>query len=214
MMKKLKIDKDKLINHATGWTVSLVALCAATVSYTHLFGLSVLNCAGGVSAILLPLSIDGLILASSLVLLFAARQKIDVPWLARLTLWLGIGATIAGNVFYGLRWSCLALTATIAAWPALAFVLTVETVAQMAKAKRRLRRAAFTSAAASEAKPVTTAEPKDGLPTYREIRAEFGCGQPVAKDIREIVMARHVDMHTAKKIRDERMNLYGHYTGR
>ena len=41
---------------------------------------------------------DGLILAASLVLLHEARNGRDAPGLARLMLWLGIGATIGANI--------------------------------------------------------------------------------------------------------------------
>jgi len=45
--------------------------------------------------------VDGLILAASLVLLHEARNGRDTPRLARLTLWLGIAATIGANIAYG-----------------------------------------------------------------------------------------------------------------
>ena len=48
----------------------------------------------GPAARLLPLSVDGLILAASLVLLHEARNDRDAPRLARFMLWLGIAATI------------------------------------------------------------------------------------------------------------------------
>ena len=53
------------------------------------------------AARLLPFSVDGLILAASLVLLHEARNDRDAPGLARFILWLGIGATIGANVAYG-----------------------------------------------------------------------------------------------------------------
>jgi hypothetical protein len=43
---------------------------------------------------LLPLNVDGLILAASLVLLHEARNDRDAPGLVRLMQWLGISATI------------------------------------------------------------------------------------------------------------------------
>lgn len=50
---------------------------------------------------LLPLSVDGLILAASLVLLHEARNGRGAPALARLMLWLCIGATVGANIAYG-----------------------------------------------------------------------------------------------------------------
>jgi prevent-host-death family protein len=60
----------------------------------------------GRAARLLPLSVDGLILAASLVLLHEARNDRDVPRLARLMLWLGIGATIGASIAFGRDTGC------------------------------------------------------------------------------------------------------------
>ena len=52
------------------------------------------------------MSVDGLILAASLVLLHEARNGRDAPRLARLMLWLGIGATIGANIAFGRDTGC------------------------------------------------------------------------------------------------------------
>jgi len=44
-----------------------------------------------------PLTVDGLIYASSMVMLDSARRKVAVPGLARWLLGLGIAATLAAN---------------------------------------------------------------------------------------------------------------------
>jgi hypothetical protein len=46
--------------------------------------------------------VDGLIYASSMVLLDCARREVPVPALARWLLGLGIAATLAANVAHGL----------------------------------------------------------------------------------------------------------------
>jgi hypothetical protein len=70
--------------------------------------------------------VDGLILAASLVLLHEAHNGRDAPGLARVMLWLGIGATIgAYGAGYGL------LGALISAWPAVAFIGAVELMMQL-----------------------------------------------------------------------------------
>ena len=56
----------------------------------------------GVTARLQPITIDGLVYASSMVVLYAARHRLAVPALARWLLTLGIAA----NVAHG--WSALA----------------------------------------------------------------------------------------------------------
>ncbi len=49
-----------------------------------------------------PLTVDGLICASSVVLLDSVRRKTTVPALARCLLGLGLAATLAANVAHGL----------------------------------------------------------------------------------------------------------------
>ena len=56
----------------------------------------------GWTARLVPLTVDGLIFASSMVLLDSARRKAAVPALARRLLGLGIAATLAANVAHGM----------------------------------------------------------------------------------------------------------------
>src|SRR5216684_4231265 len=86
---------DRLIRAATAAVVTAVAAFAAVVSYSHVFDLGRLHGQSGTAARLLPLSVDGLILAASLVLLHEARNGRDAPGLARLMLWIGIAATTA-----------------------------------------------------------------------------------------------------------------------
>jgi len=93
---------------------------------------------------LLPLSVDGLILAASLVLLHESRNGRDAPGLARLMLWLGIGATVGANVAYGTGFGLLG--AVISAWPAVAFIGAVEMVMQLVRRSRGPLRAASGSA--------------------------------------------------------------------
>ena len=88
----------------------------------------------------LPLSVDGLILAASLVLLHEARNGRDAPRLARFMLWLGIAATIGANIAYGAGYGLPG--ALISAWPAVAFVGAVEIAMQQVR-RARVPRAAI-----------------------------------------------------------------------
>jgi hypothetical protein len=87
---------------------------------------------------MLPLSADGLILAASLVLLHEARADRDAPVLARLMLWLGIAATIGANIAFGAAFGAAfgLLGAIISAWPAVAFIGTVELVMTLVRRSR------------------------------------------------------------------------------
>jgi hypothetical protein len=125
---------DRVIRSATVAVVCAVAAFAAVVSYSHIYGLGQAHGQDGTAARLLPLSVDGLILAASLVLLHEARNNRDAPALARFMLWLGIAATIAANIAYGAGYGLLG--AMISAWPAVAFIGTVEIAMQQVRRSR------------------------------------------------------------------------------
>jgi hypothetical protein len=113
------VSGDRVIRFATAAVVCAVAGFAAVVSYSHIYGLGRAHGQDGTAARLLPLSVDGLIVAASLVLLHGARNDRDAPALARLMLWFGISATIGANIAYGAGYGLLG--ALISAWPAVAF---------------------------------------------------------------------------------------------
>jgi len=128
------VSGDRLIRAATAAVVCAVAAFAAVVSYSHIYDLGRSHGQTGTAARLLPLSVDGLILAASLVLLHEARNGRDAPGLARLMLWLGIGATVGANIAYGAQSGLLG--AVISAWPAVAFIGAVELVMQLVRRAR------------------------------------------------------------------------------
>lgn len=115
---------DRIIRVSTAFVVVGIAGVAAYVSYRH--ALEVVRDHGetGATALLVPLTIDGLVYVASMVLLDAARRRRRAPGLARWTLALGIGATIAANVLHGLAHGPVG--AVIAAWPAVTLVVVFE----------------------------------------------------------------------------------------
>ena len=132
------MNGDRLIRAATAVVVVAVAGFAAVVSYSHIYGLGRAHGQDGAAARLLPLSVDGLIVAASLVLLHEARNGRDAPGLARVMLWLGIAATVGANVAYGHGFGLLG--AVISAWPAVAFIGAVEMAMQLVRRTRPARR--------------------------------------------------------------------------
>jgi hypothetical protein len=133
------VTGDRVIRLATAAVVCAVAAFAAVVSYSHIYGLGRARGQDGTAARLLPLSVDGLILAASLVMLHEARNDRDAPGLARFMLWLGIGATIGANIAYGAGFGLLG--ALISAWPAVAFIGSVEIAMQQVRRARAPRAA-------------------------------------------------------------------------
>src|ERR1700722_1874277 len=115
---------DRIIRWSTALAVLGVAGIAAVVSYEHASALVRAHGETGWTARLIPLTVDGLIYASSMVMLDSARRGARVPALARWLLGLGIMATLAANVAHGLGHGLTG--AAVAAWPAVALVGSYE----------------------------------------------------------------------------------------
>ena len=115
---------DRAIRVSTAVAVLAVAGVAAYVSYWHAYAVVCAHGETGITARLEPATIDGLVYASSMVNLYAARHRLPVPALARWLLALGIVATLAANMAHG--WSHGPVGAVIAAWPAVSLVGSYE----------------------------------------------------------------------------------------
>jgi hypothetical protein len=94
---------DRAIRLSTAAAMLAVAGIAAYVSYGHAYAVVRAHGETGITARLEPATIDGLVYASSMVVLYAARHRVPVPSLARWLLALGIAATLTANMAQG--WS-------------------------------------------------------------------------------------------------------------
>jgi hypothetical protein len=115
---------DRVIRVSTAVAVLAVAGVAAYVSYWHAYAVVRVHGESGITARLEPATIDGLVYASSMVILYAARHGNPVPHLARWLLGLGIAATLTANMAQG--WSHGPVGAAVAAWPAISLVGSYE----------------------------------------------------------------------------------------
>lgn len=115
---------ERAIRWSTIAVVTAVAAVAGWVSYEHALAVVRAHGEAGAVAQVYPVTVDGLIYSASMVLLDAARRKVDAPRLARWLLAAGIGATLAANVAAGLHFGPVG--AVVAAWPALALVGSYE----------------------------------------------------------------------------------------
>ena len=104
------IAAGRVIRWSTAFAVLGVAAVAAVASYEHAYDLVRVHGESGWTARMIPLTVDGLIYASSMVMLDSARRRATVPALARWLLGLGIAATLAASVAHGFG---------AMAWPAL-----------------------------------------------------------------------------------------------
>ena len=115
---------DRAIRLSTAAAVLAVAGIAAYVSYWHAYTVVQAHGETGITARLEPATIDGLVYAGSMVVLYAARHQVPVPSLARWLLGLGIAATLTANMAQG--WSHGPVAAVVAAWPAVSLVGSYE----------------------------------------------------------------------------------------
>jgi hypothetical protein len=115
---------EHVIRWSTAGAVLGVAAVAAVASYERAYDLVRAHGESGWTARTVPLTVDGLIYASSMMMLDSARRKTPVPALARWLLGLGIAATLAANVAHGLGHGLIG--AAVATWPAIALVGSYE----------------------------------------------------------------------------------------
>ena len=94
---------DRGIRLSTAVAVLAVAGIAAYVSYWHAYAVVRAHGETGITARLEPATIDGLVCARSMVVLYAARHWVPVPSLGRWLLGAGIAATLTANLAQG--WS-------------------------------------------------------------------------------------------------------------
>ena len=183
---------DRVIRWTTAGAVVGVAAVAAVASYEHAYALVRAHGEAGWTGRLVPLTVDGLIYASSMVLLESARRKVAVPSLARWLLCLGIAATLAANVAHGLGHGLPG--AVVAAWPAVALVGSYEllmVIIRSGQVSASLTAGPGASGAPSgdplqaQAAEEFAGEVAAGrVPSVRVIRTRMHVGQPRAQRVR------------------------------
>ena len=146
-----------------------VAAVAAVASYEHAYALVRAHGETGWIGRLVPLTVDGLIYASSMVMLDSARREVPVPAPARWLLGLGIAATLAANVAHGLGHGPVG--AAVAAWPAIALVGSYELFMTIIRGTRqpddRVSGAEHVSEAVSGTDPLRYRLPRCSAPMWR-----------------------------------------------
>jgi Protein of unknown function (DUF2637) len=161
--------------------VAAVAVIAGVVSYSHIEALGLATGQSITDARLLPLAVDGLIVAGSVILLAGS-------WLGWIGVAIGVGGTLYANVMSGLPRGPLA--ATVAAWPALAFTVASFMLERWLKSQAGVALSAVPGVPAglNGHDPDLAAFAGDlargEVPTIRRIRAELHVGQPRAQEIR------------------------------
>jgi Protein of unknown function (DUF2637) len=163
---------DRAIRLSTTAAVLSVAGIAAYISYWHAYALVRAHGGSGITARLEPATIDGLVYASSMVVLYAARHGVPAPFLARWLLGLGIAATLTANAAQG--WSHGPVGAVVAAWPVASlagcYELLVWLIRTSGAVERGLSAEHLCNRAACHAatRPATTAVASAGFPRQGE----------------------------------------------
>jgi len=185
---------DRVIRWSTAGAVVGVAAVAAVASYEHAWDLVRAHGEAGWTARLVPLTVDGLVYASSMVMLEAARRKTQVPMLARWLLGLGIAATLAANVAHGLGHGLVG--AAVAAWPAIALVGSYELLMMVIRGSQAVPDGVAGKAEVRDPLQEQVVEvfagqlAADRVPSVRAIRAQFHVGQPRAQRLRNYLATR------------------------
>lgn len=186
---------DRVIRWSTAFAVLGVAAVAAVASYEHAYDLVRAHGESGWTARMVPLTVDGLIYASSMAMLDYARRKAPVPALAQWLLGLGIAATLAANIAHGLGHGPVG--AAVAAWPAVALVGSYELLMMII---RNAQTPAITPCAHDDVLPVDPLGRRaaavfaaelaaDRVPSIRAIRTELHVGQTRAQRLRTYLAA-------------------------
>jgi Protein of unknown function (DUF2637) len=176
---------DKLIRITTGLAVLAVAVIAAIISYQHAYELIRAHGETGFTARLLPLTVDGLIWAASMVILDASRRNQRVPRLAAWSLGCAIAATICANLAHGLNHGPVG--ALISAWPALALVASYELLMHLIKTRTAANRGQSTERPVHNAASLDApTEPATALAleqTVRELHQAGHSQRAIARDL-------------------------------
>jgi hypothetical protein len=182
---------DRIIRWTTAGAVVGVAAVAAVASYEHAYALVQAHGESGWTGRLIPLTVDGLIYASSMAMLESAWRNAPLPALARWLLGLGIIATLAANVAHGLGHGIIG--AAVAAWPAVVlvgsyeFLMMIIRSAQMHRATPGAHHDVLAADPFGERAVVlfTADLAADRAPTERAIRGALHVGQPRAQRLQE-----------------------------
>jgi hypothetical protein len=102
--------------------VSVVAAVAAVVSFMHMYELAA-RAGEGWRAWLVPLAIDGLVVAASMTMVVRRRAGKKTGWLAWISVTLGIAASLAANIAAA---EPTLIGRAVAAWPPIALLLAYE----------------------------------------------------------------------------------------
>jgi hypothetical protein len=114
---------DRVIAFVAGATVVVLAVVAGAISYSHMAELARLHGEVGWRAHAFPVSVDGIEIVASLVLLAHRRAGTRAGWLPWAALAAGTAASVAANVAVG---ASDPVGRVVAGWPAIALLVAIK----------------------------------------------------------------------------------------
>ena len=192
---------DRLIRITTALAVATVAAVAAVISYRHAYELVSTHGETGVTARLVPFTVDGLILAASMLILDANRRHRPVPPLARWCLGAGILATIGANLAHGLG---LGLTgALVSAWPALALAGSFELLMTLIRSEPQASTTAAASPLVNQPAPIASNGAPPALTEAPSLEQTVRAWHEAGHSQRAIAREFNLDRRKVKQIIDQ-----------
>ncbi len=192
---------DRLIRITTALAVATVAAVAAVVSYRHAYELVSTHGETGVTARLVPFTVDGLILAASMLILDANRRNRRVPPLARWCLAAGILATIGANLAHGLGHGPIG--ALVSAWPALALAGSFELLMTLIRAEPQASAAPASWPEMSHPLPVVDHDVPRALMEPPSVEQTVRAWHEAGHSQRAIARQLNIDRRKVKRIVDQ-----------
>jgi hypothetical protein len=192
---------DRLIRVTTALAVVAVALVAAAISYQHAFELVRSHGESGVTARLVPFTVDGLIWAASMVVLDASRQGQPVPRLAAWSLGTGICATVGANLAHGVGHGPVG--ALVSAWPALALVGSFELLMMLIRTGRSSRTGEGESEPRYQPAPTLAQDAPMELPAVPTLEQIIHVRHEAGLSQRAIANELNIDRRKVKRILDQ-----------
>ena len=177
---------DRLTGGAAIVVLCVVAGSALTVGSTRTYALAKGHGMDGTAALLVAMSLGGLIVGASLVLLREERGQ-WVPGTAEGMQLLGIAVMAAADIVSGARYGLLG--AIIAAWPAVAFFGAADLVLELVHRSRKRRR---------EARPATASAVPSEL--QQAVRAAYLASVQAGDPLSQRAMAARFGL-SRRKIR-------------
>jgi hypothetical protein len=193
---------DRLIRITTALAVVAVAGVAAIISYQHAYELVTSHGETGLTAHLLPFTVDGLIWAASMVVLDASRRHHPVPPLAKWSLAVGIVATIGANLAHGLNHGPIG--ALVSAWPAVALVGSFELLMLLIRTHQRTNPVDSVDATPIHSVPLTDHAESPVVPTALSLEHVIRSWHAEGRSQRAIARDLNIDRRKVKQVIDHR----------